>query len=149
MTCPGSYWNGWTAEAVRAALIRWAFIAAGVSGLFAVALGAFGAHALGDALGADMRAVFDTAGHYHFVHTLALLLAATAPGAGIPRGPLVLACLAWSFGIVVFSGSLYLLAVTGLAWLGAITPIGGVAFLLGWGVFIAAGWRAAGPQRTP
>lgn len=134
--CPGSYWNGWTAEAVDTALIRWAFIAAGVSGLLAVALGAFGAHALGDVLGPDMRAVFETAGHYHFVHTLALLLAAIAPAAGIRRGPLVLACLAWSFGIVVFSGSLYLLAVTGLGWLGAITPIGGVAFLLGWAAVI-------------
>lgn len=129
-------------------MIRWAFITAGVSGLLAVALGAFGAHALHDALGPDMLAVFDTAGHYHFVHTLALLLAAIAPGAGIPRGPLVLACVAWSFGIVVFSGSLYLLAVTGAGWLGAITPIGGVAFLLGWAAITVGGWRAARPPRA-
>jgi uncharacterized membrane protein YgdD (TMEM256/DUF423 family) len=86
--------------------------------------------------------VFDTAGHYHFVHTLALLLAAVAPVAGVPRGPLVLACAAWSFGIIVFSGSLYLLAVTGSGWLGAITPIGGVAFLLGWLAIVVGGWRA-------
>jgi uncharacterized membrane protein YgdD (TMEM256/DUF423 family) len=86
-----------------------------------------------------MRAVFETAGHYHFVHTLALLLVAIAPAAGIPRAPLVLAGLAWSFGIVVFSGSLYLLAVTGIGWLGAVTPIGGVAFLLGWGAVIVGG----------
>lgn len=136
---PGSCWNGLTAEAVSGALIRWALIAAGVSGLLAVALGAFGAHALRDLLGADMRAVFETASHYHFVHTLALLLAAIAPVAGVPRGPLVLVCLAWSFGIVVFSGSLYLLAVTGIGWLGAITPIGGLAFLLGWAALIVAG----------
>ncbi len=123
-------------------LIRWAFIAAGVSGLLAVALGAFGAHALRDVLGAEMRAVFDTAGHYHFVHTLALLLAAIAPAVGVPRGPLVLACAAWSFGILVFSGTLYLLAVTGSGWLGAITPVGGVAFLLGWAAIAIAGWRA-------
>lgn len=138
-TCRASYWSGSTAEAVAAALIRWAFIAAGISGLLAVAIGAFGAHALRDALGADMRAVFETAGHYHFVHTLALLLVAIAPAAGIPRAPLVLAGLAWSFGIVVFSGSLYLLAVTGIGWLGAVTPIGGVAFLLGWGAVIVGG----------
>ena len=140
--CPGSCWNGSIAETVHAALIRWAVIAAGVSGLLAVALGAFGAHALRDALGADMRAVFDTAGQYHFVHTLALLLAGVAPAAGLPRGPLLLACLAWSFGIIVFSGSLYLLAVTGAGWLGAITPIGGVAFLLGWVAIFVAAWRA-------
>ena len=136
--CPDSCWSGSTAEAVGTPLIRWAFIAAGVSGLIALALGAFGAHALRDALGADMRAVFETAGHYHFVHTLALLLAAIAPAAGARRGPLVLACLAWLFGIVVFSGSLYLLAVTGSGWLGAITPIGGVAFLLGWAALVVS-----------
>lgn len=140
--CPGWYWSGSTAEAVDRALIRWAFIAAGISGLFAVAVGAFGAHALRDVLGAEMRAVFDTAGHYQFAHTLALLLAAVAPAAGLPRGPLVLACLAWSVGIVVFSGSLYLLAVTGIGWLGAITPVGGVAFLLGWAAIAVGGWRA-------
>lgn len=123
-------------------MIRWAFIAAGISGLLAVAFGAFGAHALRDVLRADMRAVFDTAGHYHFVHTLALLLAAVAPAVGLPRGPLLLACVAWSVGIVVFSGSLYLLAVTGIGWLGAITPIGGVAFLLGWAAIAVGGWRA-------
>jgi uncharacterized membrane protein YgdD (TMEM256/DUF423 family) len=123
-------------------LIRWAFIAAGISGLLAVAFGAFGAHALREVLGAEMRAVFDTAGHYHFVHTLALLLGAVAPAAGLARGPLLLACLAWSGGIVVFSGSLYLLAVTGIGWLGAITPIGGVAFLLGWAAIAVGGWRA-------
>ncbi len=139
--CPGSCWNASIAKAVKGALIRWAFIAAGVSGLVAVALGAFGAHALRDALGADMRTVFDTAGHYHFVHSLALLLAAIAPAAGVPRAPLVLACAAWSFGIIVFSGSLYLLALTGSSWLGAITPIGGVAFLLGWAAVAVGGWR--------
>lgn len=142
--CPGSCWNGWTAEAVDAALIRWAFIAAGVSGLLAVALGAFGAHVLRDTLGGDMRAVFETAGRYHGVHTLALLLAAIAPVAGVPRGPLVLACTAWSVGIIVFSGSLYLLAVTGYGWLGAVTPIGGAAFLLGWAAIAVGGWRASG-----
>jgi uncharacterized membrane protein YgdD (TMEM256/DUF423 family) len=125
-------------------VIRWALIAAGVSGLFAVALGAFGAHALRDVLDAEMRAVFETAGHYHFVHTLALLPAALAPAAGVPRGPLALACGAWIFGMFVFSGSLYLLAVTGIGWLGAVTPIGGVAFLIGWLAIAVAGWRAFG-----
>ncbi|MFW5969652.1 MAG: DUF423 domain-containing protein [Halofilum sp. (in: g-proteobacteria)] len=128
-------------------MIRWAFIAAGLSGLLAVALGAFGAHALRDILDADMRAVFDTAGRYHFFHTLALLLAALAPVAGLPRRVLVVACAAWIAGIIVFSGSLYLLAVTGFGWLGAITPVGGVAFLLGWVAIAVGGWRAAASGR--
>lgn len=123
-------------------MIRWAFIAAGVSGLVAVAVGAFGAHALHDVAGDDMRAVFDTAGQYHFVHTLALMLAAMAPAAGIPHRPLVLACGAWLGGMIIFSGSLYLLAMTGIGWLGAMTPIGGVAFLIGWAAFAVGGWQA-------
>ena len=123
-------------------MIRWALLAAGLSGTLAVALGAFAAHALRESLAPDMRAVLDTAGHYHFVHTLAVLAAALAPAAGAARRPLALACGAWLFGIVVFSGSLYALAVTGIGWLGALTPIGGVAFLLGWGLFVRAAWKA-------
>lgn len=128
-------------------MIRWALVTAGLSGLLAVALGAFGAHALRDALAPDMRAVFETAGHYHFVHTLALLAASLAPAAGLAARPLALACGAWLVGIVLFSGSLYALAVTGIGWLGAITPIGGVAFLLGWGLLVRAAWTARAPRR--
>lgn len=124
-------------------MIRWAFIAAGVSGVLAVAIGAFGAHALRDALDPRMQAVFGTANRYHFFHTLALLAVALAPAMGhLPRRLLALVCAAWLGGIVVFSGSLYTLAVTGAGWLGAITPIGGAAFLLGWAVLVVAGARA-------
>ncbi len=93
----------------------------------AVALGAFGAHALRGTLQAnDTTEVWKTAVLYHFVHALALLLLATIPGASRAASWLLLA------GIVIFSGSLYLLALTNVRWLGAITPLGGLCFLAGW-----------------
>ena len=128
-------------------MIRWALVAAAASGLLAVALGAFGAHGLEDVLGARGRAVFDTASRYHFVHTFALALGALAPVAGAGRRPCRAACVLWLAGTVVFSGSLYLLAVTGIGWLGAITPLGGVALLVGWFMLLVAAWR--GPDVAP
>jgi uncharacterized membrane protein YgdD (TMEM256/DUF423 family) len=109
-------------------------------GFLAVVAGAFGAHALRDRLTPDLLAVFETGARYQMYHALALLAAAWgterwAGGAAQVAG--------WCFvaGIVVFSGSLYLLALTGVRWLGAVTPLGGVAFLLGWGALAWAGWR--------
>ena len=100
---------------------------AAIAGFLAVALGAFGAHGLKEILAQNgMAAVWETAVFYHFVHAVMLfVLAGRQPPAAGPW---------WCFlaGIVVFSGSLYLLAVTGAHWLGAITPIGGVSFLAGW-----------------
>ncbi len=108
------------------------FVLAGaVAGLLGVGFGAFGAHGLRERLSPDMLAVFETGVRYHMYHALALLLtAALAPR--LP-GKAVIAA-GWLFvgGIVLFSGSLYLLAVTGVRILGAITPIGGIAFLAGW-----------------
>lgn len=102
------------------------------NGFLAVALGAFGAHALQARLGAELMATYQTAVQYHFYHALALfgaaLLSQQFPVEILPRagGYLFFA------GIVLFSGSLYVLALTGARWLGAITPIGGLAFLAGW-----------------
>lgn len=113
-------------------------IAAGVAGFTAVAAGAFGAHALREAIPPDRMAVFQTAALYHLVHAVALFGTAL-----MARGPSATqanwAGIAFIVGIVVFSGSLYLLAITGTRWLGAITPIGGVAFMAGWGLLIWAG----------
>ena len=97
-----------------------------------VALGAFGAHALKDALSQEGKAVYQTAVLYHFVHGLALLAVGWLAVLK-PREPLIDRA-GWAFviGIVLFSGSLYLLAVTGAKTLGMITPLGGLAFLLGW-----------------
>jgi uncharacterized membrane protein YgdD (TMEM256/DUF423 family) len=107
----------------------------------AVAAGAFGAHGLRARLEPDMLAVFETAVRYQMYHALALLAVAWA----ITRWPAGNAQLAgWLFvaGIVVFSGSLYVLALSGTRWLGAITPVGGVCFLAGWGVLAWTMWRA-------
>jgi uncharacterized membrane protein YgdD (TMEM256/DUF423 family) len=99
----------------------------------AVAAGAFGAHGLRGRLEPDMLAVFETGARYQMYHALALLAVAWAT----VRWPESAAALAgWLFvaGIVVFSGSLYVLALSGVRWLGAVTPLGGLCFLAGWAV---------------
>ena len=107
----------------RSSVIRFASALA----FLAVALGAFGAHGLKARL-SDLgtAAAWETAALYHFLHALALL--ALAAGPRVPRGPVI----CWGIGVLLFSGSLYLLAVTGLKALGMVTPLGGVAFLVGW-----------------
>jgi uncharacterized membrane protein YgdD (TMEM256/DUF423 family) len=112
-------------------------LAGAVAGLIAVAFGAFGAHGLRSRLTPDMLAVFETGVRYHMYHALALLVTAAL----VPRLPgRAIVAAGWFFagGIVLFSGSLYLLAVTGVTILGAITPIGGVAFLAGWIALVIA-----------
>jgi len=109
----------------------------------AVAAGAFGAHALRDRLSVGDLATFETAVRYQMYHALALLAVAWVahqwPG-GLPRAA------GWLFviGTVIFSGSLYTLVLTGQRWLGAVTPIGGVAFLAGWACLVAAALRIRG-----
>lgn len=119
---------------------------AALSGFIAVALGAFGAHGLRQKLTSDMLAVFQTGVQYQFYHTLALLAVALLLIA-VPQSALSSSSLVrWSgnlfaIGIVIFSGSLYVLAISGVRWLGAITPIGGVAFLAGWICLALAAWN--------
>ena len=110
----------------------------GFAALAAVALGAFGAHALKTRLSAEMLAVWHTGVEYHAYHALGLLAVGLVAGQ-LPESTL----LKWSgwlmlAGIVLFSGSLYALALSGERWLGAITPIGGMAFLAAWGLFVIA-----------
>lgn len=119
------------------------FLAAGgVAALVAVALGAFGAHALKGRLSPEMLVVWHTAVEYHMFHALGLL------ALGLASIQLVdSALLKWSgwlmlAGIVLFSGSLYALALTGVRWLGAVTPAGGTAFLAAWVLFVVAILRA-------
>lgn len=103
-----------------------------INAMLAVMLGAFGAHGLKSRLSAEMMEIFHTAVQYHFIHALGLLavglVAFHLPESSWIRwsGWLMLA------GIVIFSGSLYLLSISGVRWLGAITPIGGLAFIAGW-----------------
>jgi uncharacterized membrane protein YgdD (TMEM256/DUF423 family) len=111
-----------------------------VFGFLGVAFGAFGAHALRSRLSADMLAVFETGVRYQMYHAFAILIVAAAIGR---LGPVpLLSAAGWIFaaGIVLFSGSLYALTLTGVGTLGAITPIGGLLFLGGWALLA---WFAA------
>ena len=106
------------------------FVGALMAGL-GVGIGAFGAHGLRGRLTPEMLAVFETGVRYHMYHALALLATAALMTRVDGRAVVVAG---WSFlaGILIFSGSLYALALTGVTTLGAITPIGGLAFLIGW-----------------
>jgi uncharacterized membrane protein YgdD (TMEM256/DUF423 family) len=100
---------------------------AAITGFLAVALGAFGAHNLRELLEANHRTeIWEKAAHYHLVHAVVLLVLALRPT--VTRLSFTL----FGVGIVIFSGSLYLLAVTNIRWLGAITPIGGACLIAGW-----------------
>jgi len=114
----------------------------GVFGFLAVAAGAFGAHGLRGRLGPDLLSVFETAARYQMYHALALLAVAVLLERR-PAGAGPLRAAGWCFvaGIVLFSGSLYALALTGAGWWGAVTPLGGVAFLAGWLSLAYGLWR--------
>jgi uncharacterized membrane protein YgdD (TMEM256/DUF423 family) len=112
----------------------------------AVALGAFGAHGLRARVTPEMLAVFETGVRYQFYHAAALLLlgvfaisSSRASAASVPGA----SAAAWCFvvGIVLFSGSLYVMAIGGMRWLGAVTPFGGISFLIGWLLFARAALR--------
>jgi uncharacterized membrane protein YgdD (TMEM256/DUF423 family) len=111
------------------------------SGMLGVVLGAFGAHALKSRLSEDAMGVFETAVQYQFYHSLALLavgiLALSQPQTILLKSSGYLFLL----GILIFSGSLYLLSFTGVKWLGAITPLGGLAFIGGWACLAFASWK--------
>jgi uncharacterized membrane protein YgdD (TMEM256/DUF423 family) len=114
---------------------------AALSGMLAVVLGAFGAHALKARLDDYALGVFETAVQYHFYHSFALL----AVGLIAMSQPQItlLKTSGWLFiiGMPIFSGSLYLLSITGVKWLGAITPLGGLCFIAGWACLAAAAWQ--------
>lgn len=113
-------------------------VAAGLS----VMLGAFGAHALRDRLGPQILAIYETGVRYQVYHAIALLIVGLLRGVATRPSPWLDAA-GWLFtaGIVIFSGSLYLLSVTGARWLGAITPAGGLAFISGWALLTIWVWR--------
>lgn len=120
-----------------------------VYGFLAVALGAFGAHGLEAKLDEDAMGIYQTGVQYHMSHALAILLAAfLADRLKGSRGELDAVRAGWCFaaGILLFSGSLYLLAVSGIKQLGAVTPLGGVAFLVGWGLLAGAAMRKPDPN---
>ena len=114
---------------------------ASLSGMLAVMFGAFGAHALKGRLDDYALGIFQTAVQYHFYHTFALLavglLALSHPQTMLLKSSGYL----FLIGILIFSGSLYLLSFTGMRWLGAVTPLGGLAFIAGWACLAATGWK--------
>lgn len=120
----------------------------GTSGFLAVALGAFGAHGLKARLadvadGAKRLGWWETAAHYHLMHALALGLVAFV----IARAPAArFAGVAFLLGTLLFAGSLYLMALGGPRWLGAITPLGGLSLLAGWAILA---WCGVSLSRTP
>lgn len=120
---------------------RTLFALGAVIALLAVAAGAFGAHALSTRLAPDRLATFETAARYQMYHALALIAAAGAAA----KWPGSAASLAGTFflaGIVIFCGTCYALALGSARWLGAITPIGGLSFMIGWALLAWAALRA-------
>lgn len=128
---------------MRLTVPRWFLLLGATNAALAVLLGAFGAHSLKARLTTDMMAVYQTGLQYHLFHALGLLavgLAAKQIGNSVwlrGAGWLMLA------GILVFSGSLYLLGITGWKWLGAVTPLGGVSFITAWTLFVVAVVKSA------
>lgn len=124
-------------------MLRTFVLLGAVNAFLAVALGAFGAHGLEGRISARYLEVYETGAHYHLIHALALvlvgLLSERLPEAAASqiRG----AGRLFTAGIALFAGSLYLLAITGLRWLGMITPLGGICFLLGWALLAVAAAR--------
>jgi uncharacterized membrane protein YgdD (TMEM256/DUF423 family) len=122
-----------------------ATLVAALLGLLGVAAGAFGAHGLADRLAAEQLGWWETAARYQQIHAVALLVVAVASGSASGSGPdrswpsRWRAASAWCFGlgIVIFAGTLYTMALGGPRWLGAITPLGGLALILGWGALAA------------
>lgn len=114
----------------------WLCIAA-INGGLAVAAGAFGAHGLQGRIDAQALQVFETAARYHMYHALALAVAALVMR-DAAAGPATTAAAFFLAGILLFSGSLYLLALTGARMLALVTPFGGVCFLIGWGLLAFA-----------
>lgn len=116
------------------------FVIGSVSGLIGVGFGAFAAHALKARMDASLLATFEVGVRYQMYHALALLAVAWActrwPGAAVTASGWL-----FVFGTVFFSGSLYVLSLTGARWLGAITPLGGVALLAGWACLAWGAWK--------
>ena len=123
-------------EPLRPALVLGALFA-----LLAVMAGAFGAHGLRGVIDERGLEVFQTAVTYQIYHSLALILVAILPVAGLSRRLLGVAAGFFVAGILLFSGNLYLLVLTDLRWMGPVTPVGGIGFMVGWILVLMAGFR--------
>ncbi|OOC63032.1 DUF423 domain-containing protein [Paenibacillus ihbetae] len=119
---------------MRRTFIAWGSVLMALS----VAIGAFGAHMLEGKISADELAVYETGVHYHMIHGIAVLVAGILAGTLGESRKLFWAGTLFIAGVIIFSGSLYVLSISGIKWLGAITPIGGVAFIAGWITLLSA-----------
>lgn len=117
---------------VQRMFIAWGAVLMALS----VAFGAFGAHMLEARIGTDALAVYETGIRYHMIHGIAILITGLLAGVSGNSKGLYWAGSLFIIGTIIFSGSLYILSITGIKWLGAITPIGGVAFIAGWIVLL-------------
>lgn len=124
--------------------MRWPLVAGALFALLAVMAGAFGAHGLRRMVSERALEVFQTAVTYQMYHALALVLVALLATCGLSRRLLGIAAGFYLAGVLLFSGSLYLLVFTGYHWLGPVTPLGGVCFMIGWGLLVTAGLRRQG-----
>lgn len=127
--------------------LRWPLVAGALFALLSVMAGAFGAHALRDAVSARSLEVFQTGASYQMYHALALILVALVSSLPLSRRLLNWAARFFFAGILLFSGSLYSLVLTDTPWLGAITPLGGLGFMAGWICLVVAGWRGPAPSQ--
>lgn len=129
-----------------ARILAFALVTGAVLALLAVAAGAFGAHGLRTLVSSRSLEVFQTGVSYQMTHSLALILVAILAGLGAPRQWLAAATGFFLAGILMFSGSLYLLVLTDMRWLGPVTPIGGVCFMIGWALMAVAGLKCRQPS---
>lgn len=113
---------------------------AAILGGLSVAAGAFASHALRDRLSDRALDIFETASRYQMYHALAMLMVDVMLSRSTARPLLTAAGFCFLGGVVIFSGSLYALSLSGIKWLGAVTPLGGAAFLVGWGCLTIAAW---------
>lgn len=126
---------------MRLPIITGAFFA-----VTAVMAGAFGAHGLRNIVSERSLEVFQTAVTYQMYHAIALVLVALLSGFGLSRRRLSLAAGFFSLGILLFSGSLYTLVLIDIRWVGPITPLGGICFMIGWALLLTVGLRQNGTQ---
>ena len=122
-------------------MIRLLFTFGALSGLVSVVLGAFAAHGLRGKLAPELEHAFETGVHYQMMHSIAILVTGSMIMHWGRHWALVSASWSFALGILLFSGSLYLLALTGMRWLGPVTPVGGLAFIVGWGLLAIGIWQ--------
>ena len=126
-------------------MIRLIFAFGGLSGLLSVVLGAFAAHGLRGKIDPNLEHAFETGVHYQMMHSIALLVVGLMMEHWGRHWALTSASWAFALGIILFSGSIYLLTLTSMKWPGPVTPVGGLLFIIGWGLLTVGIWQNTAP----